>query len=52
MNASVTYRVAEKVSKPVKGEVASKEDDDTRSTTTSYVIFFMFYSMFVNDIRI
>ncbi|KAH0849915.1 hypothetical protein HID58_095970 [Brassica napus] len=29
------YVVAEKVSKPVKGEVASKEDDDTRSTTTS-----------------
>ncbi|KAH0849923.1 hypothetical protein HID58_095967 [Brassica napus] len=28
-------KVAEKVSKPVKGEVASKEDDDTRSTTTS-----------------
>lgn len=41
----MTYRVAEKVSKPVKGEVASKEDDDTRSTTTSYVIFlnFLFY---------
>ncbi|KAG2326664.1 hypothetical protein Bca4012_035605 [Brassica carinata] len=33
--SSVTAVVAEKVSKPVKGDVASKEDDDTRSTTTS-----------------